>query len=366
MWFLSKLKFFDLPLFIIMVLIQALGLLVLYSTSLSNASLNIFWRQLLFTTAGLVLFFVFAFYNYHNASKANRIVFPILLIVLLFVLIFGREIRGSSRWIDFGFFRFQPAEFAKITLAIVLARWFALRQHLVNSWRYVFVTIILALTPFVLVLLEPDLGSAIVLFSVWAGMLLASPINRKFLAIFALGFVFVAAFGWAFVLQDYQRQRLEVFLNPELDPQGKGYNVRQATIAVGSGRILGRGLGKGLQSQLKFLPERQTDFIFAAASEEIGFLGSGALVLLYGFLLFRLITIMQNSKDYLGRYLLMGVFCIFFTHIVVNIGMNMGVMPVTGIPLPFMSYGGSALFVSYITLGIAQNVAIQSKALRFN
>ena len=362
--FFKKFRLLDIPLVVAMLLLQALGLTVLYSTSLSNSSMSIFWRQLLFAGVGLGLFFVFAFYNYHNLSKANRIVYPLILLLLFYVLFFARDIRGSSRWIDFGFFQLQPAEFAKVALVIVLARWFGLKQALVNSWSHIGVTLVLAAVPFVLVLLEPDLGSSLVIASIWGGMILISPISKRLLLGLFVAFLVVAGLSWQFLLHDYQKNRVEVFLDPNLDPKGKGYNVRQATIAVGSGRLFGRGLGKGLQSQLKFLPERQTDFVFAAAAEEIGFIGSSVLLGLYGFLLYRITLIIRNSKDYLGRFLAMGVFCIFFVQVLINIGMNMGVMPVTGIPLPFMSYGGSALFVVYIALGMIQNVTIQSKALR--
>ncbi len=353
------------PLFVVMLLVQALGLAVLYATSLSNPSMTIFWKQLLFASVGLILFFVFAFYNYHSLSKMNRIAYPVIIIVLIYVLFFARDIRGSSRWIDFGFFQLQPAEFAKVILVIVLARWFGLRQALVNSWKHMLMTLVMTAIPFVLVLLEPDLGSSLVLASVWGGMILLSPISKKYIIALLVSFLIISGFSWEFLLHDYQRLRVEVFLNPDLDPKGKGYNVKQATIAVGSGQLFGRGLGKGLQSQLKFLPERQTDFVFASAAEEIGYFGSSVLLGFYIFMIYRLYTIMQKSKDYLGRYLTMGVLCVFFVQIIINIGMNMGIMPVTGIPLPFMSYGGSALLVSYICLGIVQNVVMQSRSLRF-
>ena len=174
-----------------------------------------------------------------------------------------------------------------------------------------------------------------------------------------------AGLSWKFVLQDYQKRRVEVFLNPELDPRGRGYNVRQAVIAVGSGQVFGKGLGHGLQGQLNFLPERQTDFIFASASEEIGFVGNLGLIILYFLLLSRLIYIMRRAKDDLAYYIVGGVLFMMIGQIFINIGMNIGLMPVTGIPLPFLSYGGSSLLVVFISLGIVQNIARQSKALRF-
>jgi rod shape determining protein RodA len=170
---------------------------------------------------------------------------------------------------------------------------------------------------------------------------------------------------WKFFLKPFQRDRVMVFLDPSLDTKGKGYNVKQAAIAVGGGQLLGRGLGKGLQSENKFLPERQTDFIFAASSEEIGFLGCGALLILFLFFFMRLLNIARAARDDLGMYIAGGVFFLFAFHVIINVGMNIGILPVTGIPLPFFSSGGSALVVGLASLGIAQNVAIQSKVLRF-
>ena len=173
------------------------------------------------------------------------------------------------------------------------------------------------------------------------------------------------SFGaWNFALHDYQRNRVETFINPNLDPRGRGYNVAQAVISVGSGGLFGRGLGRGLQSQLKFLPERQTDFIFAASAEELGFLGSAVILVLYFLILYRLLVIYRQSRDDLGRFTIAGVFFMIFSQTVINVGMNMGVLPVTGIPLPLVSYGGSSLFTVMISLGIAESVAVEAKGLR--
>jgi rod shape determining protein RodA len=200
---------------------------------------------------------------------------------------------------------------------------------------------------------------------IWFGLLLVSQIQKRYLVGVVLVAVVLSLFGWKFVLHDYQKQRVEVFLNPSLDLRSTGYNVRQATIAVGSGGLFGRGLGHGLQSELKFLPERQTDFIFASASEEIGFVGCISLLVLYYLFAWRLILIMRQAKDDLGYYIVAGVLFMFFTQVTVNIGINIGLLPVTGIPLPFLSYGGSSLLVLMAALGIVQSVSRQSRILRF-
>lgn len=365
MKFLSLFKIFDGPLLFISAVLLVGGLTLVYTSSLANPTLAIFWRQMLFAAIGVAVLVVMASYNYHTLAKINRGTYVVLILLLVFVLVFGREIRGSSRWIDFGFFQLQPAEFAKIIVIIGLARWFYLFRGQINAWKNVFVTLLLAGIPAGLVLVEPDLGSSAVIMAVWFGMLLVSPISKKKLLILALAGLVALGAAWQFLLLDFQRTRLETFLNPGLDPRGKGYNVRQAIIAVGSGELTGRGLGRGLQSQLRFLPERQTDFIFATASEEIGFVGSSLLIVLYALLLWRILLVAGRSRDDLGRFLGFGVFFLFFFQAMLNIAMNMGLAPVTGIPLPLLSYGGSSLIASALALGIVHNISWQSRALRF-
>ncbi len=298
-------------------------------------------------------------------AKANRIIYVVFILLLVYLEIFGTVIRGGTRWLDLGFFRFQPAEFVKLVVIFGLARLLYLKRGQINSLQTLAWSFAYALVPAGLVILEPDLGSAIIILSLWLGIILLSPINKKFLAIMFISFLVVSGLSWKFFLKDFQKDRIMVFIDPKLDPRGKGYNVRQATIAVGSGQFTGRGLGKGVQSQHKFLPERQTDFIFAAGSEEIGFIGSFSLLGLYFFLFSRIVKIMKKSKDDLGMYIAGGVLFFFFGHVVINIGMNIGLLPVTGIPLPFVSAGGSSLIVSLMALGVVQNIAVQSKALRF-
>lgn len=365
MSFFHRFKYFDQPLQIAALLIITAGLALLYSTSLSGDSTSLFWRQVVFFAAGLVAFLFFSFFDYHTLTKTNRVIYVVFILVLIYLIFFGSVIRGGRRWIDFGFFRFQPAEFVKIAVILGLARLFYLKRGQINSWRTIAQSLLYALVPAGLVILEPDLGSALIIMSLWAGILLVSPIKKKFLAIIFLIFLATAGIGWKFFLKDFQKDRIMVFINPGLDPRGRGYNVRQATIAVGSGQFFGRGLGKGLQSQHKFLPERQTDFIFAASSEEIGFLGCSVLLFLYVVIFLRILKITSQAKDDLGMYLAVGVFFLLFAHVIINVGMNIGLLPVTGIPLPFISAGGSSLIVCMAALGIVQNVALQSKTLRF-
>lgn len=362
---LPKLKHFDVPLLIVSGLLLLIGLAIQYAVSLSGGTMEIFYRQLVFSIGGIFMFLFFASYNYHQLSKINRYGYVVLILALIYLLIFGDPIRGSARWIELGFFRLQPAELAKIIVGIGLARWLYLKRGQINTWKNFGITFLYAAIPGVLILREPDLGSATIVMGIWFGIMLISPLRKSFIIAFLIGFIVFAGFAWQFVLEDYQHTRIEIFLDPDKDPKGKGYNVRQAIIAVGSGEVFGRGLGRGLQSQLKFLPERQTDFIFASASEEIGFIGVTALLSLFYLLFHRLLRIMKYAKDDLAMYITGGILFLFVSQVVINIGMNMGLLPVTGIPLPFLTYGGSSLLVTCIALGIVQNVARQSKALRF-
>lgn len=353
------------PLQIAIGLLVIVGMALLYSTTVGTNQSNVFARQLLVLIPGLAGFLFFSFFDYHSLAKSNRLLYVIFVILLIYLAVLGRHIKGSSRWINLGVFNFQVAEFMKISIILGLSRLLYLRRGEINSWRNIIWSFVYAAVPAGLILLEPDLGSAVILMAIWVGIILISPIQKKFLIVILLAACLAAGVGWKFFLKPFQRDRVLVFLDPQLDPKGKGYNVRQAAIAVGSGEMFGMGLGNGLQGQHKFLPEQQTDFIFSASSEEIGFLGSTALLALYLFLLARLIKIIKLARDDLGMYITAGVFFMFFAHVVINVGMNIGVLPVTGIPLPFVSAGGSSLIVALISLGVVQNIAMQSKALRF-
>ncbi|MHB8870922.1 MAG: rod shape-determining protein RodA [Candidatus Doudnabacteria bacterium] len=359
----SKIKHFDISLAVTCFLLLLMGLSLLYSTSLSG-SIQVFTRQLIHAVIGIGLFFFFAYFDFRDTTKISRYLYVVFVLSLVALLIIGFTVKGSSRWFNFGFFNLQPAEFMKLIMVLILARFFALRRGEINTWKNILLSFIYALIPMFLIAKQPDLGSAIIIFIIWLGMLFFSTVNKKVFVYLFLIFVVFAGVSWKFLLHDYQRNRIETFLEPSLDPRGQGYNVRQATIAIGSGSLTGRGLGKGLQSQLRFLPERQTDFIFASASEELGFVGSSVILILYFILLFRLLVIYRISRDDLSRFVVIGIFFMIFGQVVINIGMNMGILPVTGIPLPFLSYGGSSLMTVAISMGIVEAVAVNAKGLR--
>jgi rod shape determining protein RodA len=362
---LSKAKYYDWPLLSASLILSILGLALIYSTSASADGTQIFFRQFIFFIFGAIAFVFFSFFDYHSLAKTNRIVYVIMVILLIWILFFGPNIRGGRRWLPLGFFNVQLAEFVKICVILGMAKLLHTRRGEINSLATLFWSFVYTAIPAILVLREPDLGSALIIFSLWGGLLLISPIRKKIIITLVLILIIISGTTWKFFLKDFQKDRVMVFLNPELDPRGKGYNVKQAAIAVGSGKLFGKGFGKGQQSQNRFLPERQTDFIFAASSEEVGFVGALGIVSLYCLLFFRLIKIIQRARDDLGMYIAGGVFFLIFFHTVVNIGMNLGLLPVTGIPLPLLSAGGSSLLVTMIALGIVQNVSIQSKVLRF-
>ncbi len=363
--FLNRLKFFDLPLLIVSGLLLSGGLAVQYAISLGEGDLSQFWRQVVYALGAILVFILLANYNYQRLAKYNRMIYPVLILALIYLLIFGDPIRGSARWIDFGFFQLQPAELAKVIVMIGLARWLYMNRGQINSWRNIAITFAYAALPAVLIFFEPDLGSSVIVLAVWFGQILISPIRKIYIIVLLVTAMLLAGLGWQFVLRDYQKNRVEVFLNPDSDPQGQGYNVRQAMIAVGSGQWFGRGLGQGVQSGLRFLPEKHTDFVFAAASEEIGLVGSTSILALFIILLTRLVVIMKRARDDLAMYMVGGILFLFVSQFTVNVGMNIGLLPVTGIPLPFFTAGGSSMLVTAIALGVVQNVAKQSRVLRF-
>ncbi|GAC1413328.1 MAG: rod shape-determining protein RodA [Candidatus Doudnabacteria bacterium] len=361
--FISKLKFLDRTLAVTCFLLLLVGLSLIYSTSLTSSK-TIFTHQIVYSFLAMGLFLFFAFFDYRTLTKQSRFYYVVFILSLIVLLGVGKVVQGSGRWFNLGVINLQPAEFMKLVMVLVLARFFALRRGEINTFKNVTLSLIYVLIPMALIAKQPDLGSAIVLFVIWLGMLFFSTVNKKVFVYLFIALALFSGFAWKFLLHDYQKNRIEIFINPGKDPRGKGYNVRQATIAIGSGGLFGRGLGKGLQSQLRFLPERQTDFIFASAAEELGFLGSMVIIVLYFILLTRLLIIYKFCRDDLSRFIVGGIFFMLLTQIVINAGMNMGIMPVTGIPLPMLSYGGSSLLTIAVSMGIAEAVAINARGIR--
>lgn len=320
-----------------------MGVLVIYSSSKELAI-----QQLIFTASGMVLFFLVSGLKLQSIKSLIKPLYIFILITLVAVLILGIETRGSLRWIPLGIFNVQPSEFAKPILILVLAKFWSENSP---SWLNIVKSLLWFGPLFLLIFKQPDLGSALTLIAVWLGMLLITNVSIKKLLTLALVFMLIIPISWSF-LHDYQKQRIHSFLEPASDPLGRGYNLIQSTIAVGSGELFGRGLGRGTQSRLQFLPEFRTDFIFASIAEEMGFVGSCLILLLYLFLLVYSLRAAQKVQDAFSFLIIGGVVSMFLFQIFVNIGMNVGLLPITGITLPLISYGGSSAVSSLILLGM--------------
>ena len=350
---------FDWILVAVTVLLLGVSLLTLSSLSVAG-DVDYFLKQLIFVLLGLGIMLFTAFLDYRHIEKYSTALYFITAIILFSVLLFGASVRGTAGWLSFGVFQVQPVEVAKVTLIIFLASFISKKKSELGEWTRVIASLILSAVLIFLVLRQPDLGSSLVLAAIWGGMLFASGLRAKHLiTLFLLGAVLVSS-GW-FALADYQKERINTFIHPESDPRGIGYNVLQAIVAVGSGGISGKGIGHGSQSQLNFLPEKHTDFIFAVIAEELGLTGAFFVIGLYLALLYRIKRIGDTAGDNFGYLVAVGVLVMFFSHIAINIGMNIGLLPVTGLPAPLLSYGGSSLFSMLFSLGLLLSIYQRKK-----
>ncbi len=345
------LVFFILP-------IIAGGLVTMKSfSSLENAD-NFFSRQIIWIAISLAVFLIFSFIDFRFLKRTDILVFLFLgmSFVLLLLVILGKISNGARSWFDFGFFSFQPVDAMKLILVLVLAKYFSRRHVEIRDFKHIFISGLYAFIPLVLVLLQPDFGSAMVMLFIWLGMVLVSGISKSHLLLVLVSGILVFTLLWFFAFRPYQKARIYNFINPLTDVQNTGYNVFQSTIAVGSGQLLGKGLGFGTQSRLKFLPVPQSDFVFAAFAEEWGFIGSALILLFFSLAIWRILYIASFGASNFEILFGMGIAIFFMSHVLVNVGMNIGLMPVTGIPLPFMSYGGSHLLTEFAGLGILMSM----------
>ena len=317
-----------------------------------------FSKQIIWILVSLAVFFLFAFIDFRFLKQTNILVsiFLFTLVILLLLFILGNIAHGAKSWFDFGFFSFQPADTIKLVLILILAKYFSRRHVEIRDVKHIFISGLYMLAPLILVLLQPDFGSAMIIFFIWLGIVLVSGISKThLLLVFASGAVIFASL-WFLVFAPYQKARIVNFINPMTDIRDTGYNAFQSTIAVGSGQLFGKGLGFGTQSRLKFLPQPQSDFVFAAYAEEWGLVGSLLLLALYGLVIWRILYTATLGASNFEIFFGMGIAIFFMSHILVNIGMNLGLMPITGIPLPFMSYGGSHLLTEFMGLGILMSM----------
>ncbi|MFC1640526.1 rod shape-determining protein RodA [Patescibacteria group bacterium] len=364
--FLAKVKKVDWFILAAVILLGALGMVIIYSTTLdSGETFTRFHKQALSFVIGMSAFVVLAIIDYRTFRSMAAPLFVVLALLLIAVLIFGIEVRGAKSWFDLGFYRLQPSEIGKFIMVVALAKYFSDHMKDRRRLKMVAVSAVYTLLPAALILVEPDLGTAMVYGGLWLSMLFATGTRARNYALIAVVAIVAAVFAWSFLLADYQKDRLISFVDPTYDPLDQGYNITQSQIAIGSGGLLGKGLGHGSQSQLKFLPEQQTDFIFAATAEELGLAGSAFLILLFGFLIVRTIWVAKISRDDFGMFIAIGVAAILLIQTLVNIGMNLGLMPVTGIPLPLVSYGGSSVLVTLALLGLVESVYIRHRMIDF-
>lgn len=357
------LKKFDWVLLSAVLLLISFGLAEIYSIALSNDDLDLlnFKKQVFFVFVGLIVMFVAAFIDYQFLRSFNNYLYIFGIALLAGVLIFGKTVRGTTGWFEFGGLSLQPVEFAKFILIIFLAKYFSTFSIRSNPLKHLLISGAASMVFVLLVMRQPDFGSAVLLFYIWGIMLVSAGFQKKYIIVISLILGIAFASGWLFFFEDYQKDRIMTFLNPTENSLDEGYNINQAIIAVGSGGFVGRGIGFGSQSQLKFLPESQNDFIFAVIAEELGFLGVILVITFFSVIFYRLLYSAKKANNDFGIYYLVGVTALIFIEMFINIGMNVGLLPVVGISLPFLSYGGSAIVATLMMVGVAESIIIRSK-----
>ena len=390
---------FDFLIFIPFILLITFGLLGIYSSTINHPTANgNFDRQFLWAIASLIAFFTLYFLPSQYIKAISIPSYTISIFLLIIVLVIGKTVYGAKSWLSFGFFGFQPSEFAKVGLILYLSDWLSEGNRDINESKTFLKALLIGLIPIMLIMLEPDMGTTMVfmviilfmffwkglsLFGIFVvlspGVVLFASLFGKFPMFIALTIIFLIlitfkrniftnisimganlAAGFVFdivysLLKPHQQKRIDTFLNPMADPLGSGYNALQAKVAIGSGGIFGKGFMHGNQTQLRFIPKQWTDFIYCVIGEEFGFIGSVIVIVLFMIIFIRLLNLSRQTKDTFGSLVTIGAFAMFFTHFAINVGMNLGITPVVGIPLPFMSYGGSSLFVNSIMMGILLN-----------
>ncbi|MCX6808930.1 MAG: rod shape-determining protein RodA [Candidatus Berkelbacteria bacterium] len=370
----TRIKTIDLTLFVIPLILLAVSVVVIYSLVMGTNLDGYGVKQGIFAIIGLAIAILVSFVDYRHFRSIAWIFYVVSILLLLYVDFFGKTVNGAMNWIDLKFFQLQPSEIAKVFSIVVLASFLQSRVGKLR-WLDIFVSVLIMTPTLYFIMKEPDAGTAMVLCFIYLVMLLAAkPKKAQLFSIFGLILIAVSVVVLSYfnvkpmglLLKDYQRQRIAVFLDPSLDPYKSGYNVQQAQITIGSGGLTGKGLGQGPQSQLQFLPEAHTDFIFAGIAESFGFAGSLLIIFIFGYLIYRLLDIAKAALDNFGTLIVIGVAAMIFFQVVISVGMNLGLLPVTGIPLPLLSYGGTSLFVTMFSLGLAQSVFIRHKKIAFH
>lgn len=352
---------FLLPALVILICIY--GFIILYSAASGSIEPWAFKQMMVFAIF-MPLAFIISLLDLRFIFRISYISYFITLICLILVALIGKKAMGAVRWLDLGVIKIQPSELAKITIVLALSRFFsAISEYETMHIKNIVIALIILLVPTALIIKQPDLGTGIITIIVGMVMFFVIGVNLRYFIFGGVVSLCSIPIIWHF-MHNYQKSRILIFLNPELDPLGAGYNIIQSKIAIGSGGMFGKGLLKGTQSHLNFLPEYQTDFIFAHLTEELGFIGGILLILLYGCIIIKSLSIAINSKSLFAKLMGVGITSIFFAHIFVNIAMVMGLLPIVGVPLPVMSYGGTMMATVWIGFGLIMNVEVnQNKAV---
>ncbi|KKS94858.1 rod shape-determining protein RodA [Candidatus Giovannonibacteria bacterium RIFCSPLOWO2_01_FULL_43_160] len=326
-----------------------------------------FTRQIIWALAGLLAFFISAIFIDWSFLKTNSIFLLMLylgLVLTLFLLILtGQAVKGASSWLKIGGLTIEPVELLKPVLVLVLAKYFSKRHVEIARFVHLFISFVYAAVPMALVMLQPDLGSAIVLGAIWLGMALVGGIKLRHLIFLFFTGLLITTIAWNFFLLPYQKTRMTAFINPQNDIRGSGYHAQQSVIAIGSGEIFGKGIGLGTQSRLEFLPEHETDFIFAAFAEEWGFVGVLFLLLFFGIIIWRILRTGIYGESNFEKLYAAGLAILLLFQSAIHIGMNSGVLPITGLGMPFLSYGGSSLVSFFLALGILESFSLRKKGI---
>jgi rod shape determining protein RodA len=339
----------------------SVGLLLLFGIlTLASSTEVLIWRQTLWILVGAAIIFSVSFINLKRLMSYRWVVIVIYLVsvgLLILTLLIGSEAGGNKSWINIGSFKFQASEFAKIGLIVILSKFFS-RSHIgIKRFGVIFTSFVYLLVPVFLILLQPDLGTALIFGSIWAGFLLVSGLPMKYVAVALPILLFCGLIIWNFGLQGYQRNRIIGLLKPDADPLGVNYNAIQSKIAIGSAGWFGKGFSQGAQVRLGFLPAAQTDFVYAAFTEEWGFVGAMVLVMVFLWMIWRILQIGMKSHGNFDKFICIGSALLFIFQFAINVGSTLGFLPVIGVGLPFVSYGGSSLLTSFILIGIIQNIA---------
>ncbi len=360
-------KNFEWGILICTIILLAIGLVALFSAT-QNSDYEEFKKQIMWIGISIPVIVVVILVDYEILAKISPVIYGLSLISLIAVL-FTEPINGATSWFNIGPFSFQPAEFAKIAVVLFMANVIVKlqqkgRDEINRFWKLGIILATVAV-PTLLIIKQPDYGTALAFLVALIFMLYVAGINKKYIITAVLLVVILVPLAYFFILPDHAKARIDVYLNPNLDPRGDGYNIIQSKLAVGAGQIFGMGLFKGNQTQLGYLYPKTTDFIFAVISEEMGFVVAGAIIVLYVILITKSIQVAKTAKDDLGSYIATGIVGIFFFHMLENIGMTMGLLPITGIPLPFVSYGGSSMLTNLTLIAILLNISTRRKKAMF-